>query len=158
LKWTIVTKEVSQQFIAERSINAQTDSWKTIGTIAATAEMEYTITDNHTSPGMNYYRLRSNCANGPYTVSNIKTINFEDHPGSIVNAFPNPVKNSLTLTGIAAGSNILMLDMAGNPLGMLMAGKNNTEFINTAAWAPGYYFLKITALNGAETFIKFIRE
>jgi len=158
LKWTTVNKEVGQEFIAERSTSAREDSWKMIGSLPATEEKEYSMVDNQASAGLNYYRLRSMNANGSVTISNVKTVLFDEKRTDVVTAFPNPAKSSLTLNGVVAGSTLVVRDMMGNLVQMQVAGPENTERINTSGLTAGSYLLKINAPNGNGSFIKFIKE
>jgi hypothetical protein len=160
LKWSTATEQSSQSFMAERSGSAQEGSWKAIGTMPAagssTSVRRYSITDNHATAGANYYRLRSTDLDGSYQISKVVVTNF-DAKRTPVNIFPNPVANSLTVTGAMQGSAIILMDMAGRTLMNQIAVDDDNQMI-ISQLDPGAYVLKVMLPDGRATTIKLNKQ
>jgi trimeric autotransporter adhesin len=146
LTWTTEQEINSSHFIIERSADGRT--WQSLASIAAAGNsnnhLAYTAYDNLPLNGTGYYRIKEVDIDGRLQVSVVRPVNF-DAAYSITVA-PNPAKNFIVITMDRinnAASTIQFFNTAGN---IVFTQKTNLSKINinTAAFARGLYFIKIT--------------
>jgi hypothetical protein len=146
LNWTTEQEFNSSHFIIERSADGRT--WQSLASIAAAGNssnhLEYTAYDNFPLNGTSYYRIKQVDKDGRLQVSVIRPVNFD--AGYSITVAPNPAKDFITVTldKISnAVSTIQFFNTAGN---IIFTEKTNLSKINinTAAFARGLYFIKIS--------------
>jgi len=146
LSWSTEQEINSSHFIIERSADGRT--WQSLATMNAAGNssnhLEYVAYDNLPLNGTSYYRIKQVDKDGRMQVSVVKTIRF--NLGYSITIAPNPAKDLVTVTLDRISntvSNIQLFDAAGN-----LVFKEQTKLsrisINTAAFARGLYFIKIS--------------
>ncbi len=112
LNWNTVNESGTQEFFVERSNNAK--EFTSIAKVAAANQREnkYSAIDAKPFEGVNYYRLKIIDNNGSINYSKIILINTKPSKG--ITVYPNPVKESLTLTHAKAGSNAVVDIFSGD--------------------------------------------
>lgn len=146
LSWSTEQEINSSHFIIERSADGRT--WQSLAIINAAGNssnhLEYVAYDNLPLNGTSYYRIKQVDKDGRMQVSVVKTIRF--NLGYSITIAPNPAKDLVTVTLDRISntvSNIQLFDAAGN-----LVFKEQTKLsrisINTAAFARGLYFIKIS--------------
>ena len=150
ITWSTSNEQNSFDFMVERSTSINPNNWESIATIKAagtsTIPSEYNVIDKNVATGINYYRLRSNDVSGSYSLSKTVSVDLRKSNPS-VHAYPNPMQDQLTLTGLSAGSNIIMMDMSGKIVSTQSSNGGN-EFIRTSNLLSGNYLLKTVAKDG----------
>ncbi len=97
LAWKTATEKDVSHFDVERSRDGSV--FKTIGTVKAVGnsvdEQKYTLTDDATWNGVNYYRLKAVDIDGKFKYSSVQTLLFSKP--ITAKAYPNPMKDNLSL-------------------------------------------------------------
>ena len=146
MSWTTEQEINSSHFTIERSADGRT--WQSLANIAAAGtsniHLDYTAWDNLPLNGTSYYRIKEVDKDGRLQVSVVRPVNFDK--GYSITVAPNPAKDFITVTLDRinnAGSTIQLFDAAGN---LIYIEKTNLSKlnINTAAFARGLYFIKIS--------------
>ncbi|HSC36384.1 MAG TPA: T9SS type A sorting domain-containing protein, partial [Chitinophagaceae bacterium] len=102
----------------------------------------------HHNPGRpyNYYRLMIVTGSGRVIYSDVQKVSFAAISKSIT-LYPNPANSILYIAGTGNISHILVTNAAGKTI-MTQNCIDQTLSVNTAAWKPGCYFIKISGNNG----------
>jgi hypothetical protein len=146
LNWTTEQEFNSSHFIIERSADGRT--WQSLASMAAAGNsnnhLEYTAYDNLPLNGTSYYRIKEVDKDGRLQVSVVRPVNFD--AGYSITVAPNPAKDFVVVTMDRinnAGSTIRLFNASGN---LVYTEKTNLSKlnINTAAFARGLYFIKIS--------------
>jgi hypothetical protein len=97
LSWKTASEKNVSHFEVERSRDGST--FKAIGTVKAVGnsvdEQKYTLTDDATWSGINYYRLKAVDIDGKFKYSVVQTLLFSKP--ITAKAFPNPTKDELSV-------------------------------------------------------------
>ena len=153
LNWTTEQEINSSHFIIERSADGR--NWQSIASIAAAGNssnhLEYTAYDNLPLNGSSYYRIKQVDKDGRLQVSVVRPVNFDK--GYSITVAPNPAKDFMVITINKInnpGSTIQLFNVSGN---LVFTEKTNLSKlnINTAAFARGLYFIKISNANEVAT-------
>jgi hypothetical protein len=163
LFWKTIGAENVQNFELERSADAV--SFIKIATIPAINtpnSKQYQFMDYTYWLSKNYYRLKSNDADGKFMYSKIIML---DNSTSAVNIFPNPAKNIVTIQFFSTkktSAHFVIYDVASKIIyetnRQIFAGNNNNTF-NVQKWPSGMYLLKMyTNENTAIPIFKIIKE
>ncbi len=150
LKWTAANEPAGESYEIERSVDGR--NFTNIGGVNGKGQdqssVNYTIEDNDPVNGLAYYRL-VNKNGGAIAYSELKTVNRGTLQPEFVIAYPNPVKNMLSIK-IAAVQNentrINILDMSGRILKSVPVKLNSGEQIlpvDVSALSSGTYMLKM---------------
>jgi hypothetical protein len=148
LDWKVsCTNTPSATLTLERSADSR--NFSSIYSITATAlrcQQPFSYTDTRVLPGMNYYRLKMEDANGVVTYSSIVALLNRDKGFEVVNITPNPVTDGAFKLNISASQitkmQVIVADMQGRVLSSktvtLSAGFNAID-MNAANLAKGTY-------------------
>ena len=163
LTWSTASEKNNNGFDIEMSKNSLAD-FINIGFVkghgsSATANA-YDFIRNNLSNGIYYFRLKQTDNDGSFTYSPVKSVeivndNFE------VTAYPNPVKDRLTLAINGNALQSLNVQVV-NQIGQIIYSRTGETFkelyeINTAQLSSGLYF--ITVENGnAINRLKFVKD
>lgn len=152
LQWSTASEQGSRSFIVEHSNSAQPLSWQALDTLAAAGNSSsvrhYRLVAANLNQGPTYYRLRSTDLTGAYTTSGVQTVYVGEAAFQSVQAFPNPVTTSLTVTGARPGSCIRVVSMTGKTVQEGTASGTGTQQLPTAPMPTGIYLLQTVAADG----------
>jgi trimeric autotransporter adhesin len=146
LSWSTEQEINSSHFIIERSADGR--NWQSIATMNAAGNssnhLEYTAYDNLPLNGTSYYRIKQVDKDGRLQVSVVRPVNFDK--GYSITVAPNPAKDLIVVTMDRinnVASTIQLFNTSGN---LIYTEKTNLSKINinTAAFARGLYFIKIS--------------
>ncbi|MBX2930825.1 MAG: choice-of-anchor J domain-containing protein [Chitinophagaceae bacterium] len=170
LSWTTATEANNKGFELQRSVNGI--EFSTVTFIPSKAEngtsnveLAYTYTDKASSTNI-YYQLKQIDKDGKYAYSNTVVIKGEKPTRfDIVNIYPNPAKDRLSVTVTApkaSQATLTITDMTGKIVmqqnNQLTLGENNIS-INVVALNTGNYIIKLSCADGCESSIqKFIKQ
>jgi hypothetical protein len=151
LYWATTEELNSDRFEIEHSMDAK--SWSMVGTVASHRESKirqaYQFSHHNPGNGLNYYRLKMVDQDDTFAYSNIKNISM-DAIKSVVNVFPNPVSDVLTIdTNLSKLSNVKLYTTSG--LKIYDSGKNVTDKINVRNFGEGIYMVKVVNVDGTFT-------
>jgi len=130
----------------------------TLGSVAANTGGPYHFTDPAPAPGINYYRLKINGAQGTVAYSIVYAIDFGLQPGAAIRIYPDPVGDALHIAGVEAGSSISIriLDFSGRVVKNIPWSVPATTGIPMTGLSRGFYIADISTGAGVyrSTFIK----
>ena len=95
----------------------------------------YSFTDNNLASGTNYYRIKSVDIDVTFATSNIIKLNSTCNSSKIT-AWPNPVKDVVTIAGLTGNNTIIIIDASGKRMTNVITS-NNTRRINMDGFAKG---------------------
>lgn len=151
LNWVTKFESNLSGFEIERSIDG--DSWSTIGFVNSQkndgnsqSTTSYYFTDTALHDGTIMYRLKQLDFNGAYTYSPIRKLNYEAK--KIINIFPNPFNNSVTIEGLTNNDILKIYDMTGKMIDKFIASPTGTLKIDFTTFNSGLYNFVITDTNG----------
>lgn len=159
LSWSTATEINDKGFSIQRSADGKTFS--NIGFVASkavdgnsTKTLSYTYTDVSPVAGVvNYYRLLQTDQDGDTSYSRVVSADPSGVHGGI-SLYPNPAHGSITISGLQAGSNVIIYNATGVEL-KHFAAASAVQQVNIIGWPAGIYFVKV--LSGAnESTAKFI--
>ncbi len=155
IRWKTATEEGVNYFEMETSKDGVV--FKPLALIKTKGNNStYSYTDNLAINGNNFYRLKMVEVNS-YTFSNVENakINCNSHKVAVC---PNPIINTVNITGLNIGEKILLYDVMGKLVFQKTAVANNSK-INMQHFASGNYLLKIMNTNNKEgEVIKLIKQ
>lgn len=146
LEWTTTEETNSDRFEIEQS--STTKSWLKIGSVISGGESKvlkyYNYTHTDPFPGENFYRLKMIDADGSFTYSRIKSVDFANDVSAFI--YPNPVSDRLFLGNTKGIRSVKILDIAGKEV--LKTTEINALGIQLKHLAAGAYITNIEKMNG----------
>jgi uncharacterized delta-60 repeat protein len=149
LSWETVNERQTDAFEIERSADGV--NFTSIGTVTASGNSSsvrnYTFTDAQPLQNINFYRLKIVNSDRSANYSRIVTVRFGS-AAITLQAFPNPVKNSLNLqfTVPAGQVRVQVLDVSGRMVKMIelrSTGTTLTTSIDMSSYRPGAYIIRV---------------
>ena len=155
LSWQTTNEINCSHFIVQHSANGTTFS--NIGRVEArniSGNNDYSLTDASPYNGVNFYRLQMVDIDGKTTYSSIIKIVFSGK--NELQVYPNPAKNSITVSGLQTKGIIKIISSDGKLVNQIVVVANTSK-IDVSTLAKGIYLLQY---NGGEKMqqIKFIKE
>lgn len=152
INWKVSSELSVARYEIERSDNRI--SFTNVGFVNASQRISYSFTDPAPVTGVTYYRLKIVGLLGEIKYSEIVVVK----PGDKIalNIFPNPVVESINISGLKNNSIIRISSTAGH---LLLQQKTNDQFvnINLNSFKPGTYILEVFndgKRTTANTFVK----
>lgn len=158
LDWSVTQTVDHAGFDVERRTATRSD-WQTLGWVAAregAATVDYQFTDANVLPGETYlYRLRQRDLDGQEDLSAVQSVTFGEATTAAI--FPNPATTRARLISPAKEGNYQLLNAAGQELLSGALSNGNTELLLDALPA-GLYFVRLTAIDGAQEVVRLLRR
>jgi hypothetical protein len=151
LNWTTEQEINSQSFTIERSVDGI--KWISLASIAAAGNSQvkrnYQAIDYHPAKGINYYRLKEVDMDGRFTVSETRSVYF-DNDVQLVLA-PNPVTNKVTIyiPGNTSSVSIKIFNTQGQLMKTVFSNEETIP-VNITGFARGVYSVKVIGKNMEE--------
>lgn len=146
--WKTATEENTASFTIERS--ADGSNFVPVGTVAAsgnsTTERSYSFTDAGPLMSNNYYRLKTNNLDGSGAYSRTALVTFTGE--SLLQLYPNPVRNTLTIKNSFTSGTVYLYDVNGSRVfSQKISGGNNSNgvSIKLPGLPAGVYVVKLDA-------------
>ena len=142
LNWETTNEINTKNFIVERAYLG-TNFFEITNVLAkGNAANNYRFIDNSAQSGVIYYRLKMVDVDGRFTYSN--TIKLDVEKGTLVQIFPNPVKDVLT---VSVNSNLVnkyavLMNMQGTRL-QIVNINSQTFTLDLSNYSSGVYLLKV---------------
>ena len=152
LQWKTADEVNTKVFKLEKSSDGH--NFTSVTAIQAAGVSAHTYRyDDASSNGTVYYRLKMIDIDGEFTYSNIIRVSNQLKEKATI--YPNPVKNSFTLSVVASlvNTRALLLDAKGMELQTIQI-TNQQQHINTTTLSAGIYLLRMA--NG--TVIKILKD
>lgn len=160
LNWSTSSEQNNSHFILEHSRDGKLFNDRS-GKIASkgvhgnsSVKLDYSFTDMTPNNGHNYYRLQQHDMDGRISYSEVVDVYFGNE--SMVNLYPNPVKNELYVSINTTKSTIAklkMMDATGRVVRavdmQLTPGQNQTQ-VSMEGLAAGIYLIKISNGQGLD--------
>lgn len=149
LAWETVNERETNAFEIERSADGV--NFTSIGTVTASGNSSsvrnYTFTDAQPLSSVNFYRLKIVNSDRSVNYSRIVTVRFGT-AAITLQAFPNPVKNSLNLqfTLPAGQVRVQVLDVSGRivkAIDLRSTGTALATSIDMSGYRPGAYIIRV---------------
>ncbi|MFK7946914.1 MAG: LamG-like jellyroll fold domain-containing protein [Saprospiraceae bacterium] len=156
LTWQTASEENNRGFEVERSIDGI--NFEKIGFIAGngtTVEVSnYNFFDENPINGINYYRLKQLDFDEQFEYSEIRSVSIGIGNDKMVQIYPNPVQNELTIQdGIG---NITIFNALGQPIRQI-TNEESLRTINTTDLPKGIYILQLQKTNGQVQTFQFVK-
>jgi hypothetical protein len=158
LNWTTATEENSSYFNVQASRDGT--SWSTVGEVKATGNSatpeNYSFVDNAVASGNNYYRVVEVSLDNSEIYSVVRQLTFGS--STVLSYYPNPVKNSVTITTSATSpQSVTVISADGRLL------QQNNQFvsggsIDLSSYTAGIYFLAIRNTGGQTEVLKILKD
>lgn len=142
LNWETTNEINTKNFIVERAYLG-TNFFEITNVLAkGNAANNYRFIDNSAQSGVIYYRLKMVDVDGRFTYSN--TIKLDVEKGTLVQIFPNPVKDMLT---VSVNSNLVnkyavLMNMQGTRL-QIVNINSQTFTLDLSNYSSGVYLLNV---------------
>ncbi|CAN5820243.1 hypothetical protein BH11BAC7_BH11BAC7_12480 [soil metagenome] len=118
----------------------------------------YTVTANATDDGMPAGQSSGQVVIRSIFDSNLTTSITESATATGVSVYPNPADDVMMIGNVPAGTTSVMItDVLGQVVTSVPVNGNQV-LVNTAAFAPGVYFITLVSANGTNESVKFIRK
>ncbi len=160
INWATANEANAKEFVIERSSDGR--NYIAIGRVAATNRStgaRYSYTDKSIGEGLFYYRLRSVDADGKTSLSKVVLINTTKTGKGTITLFPNPVRETLTVSypALQKQTSLLVIDMAGRHMmkQILPTGSRQIS-VDVSGLSRGQYSVVIVSEDGV-TVSKFIK-
>ncbi|MCB9230490.1 MAG: hypothetical protein H6581_02430 [Bacteroidia bacterium] len=119
LQWETRSELNCDHYLIERS--GDESNWTSLGQVPSgqspDGQKSYQYEDKEPFAGMGYYRIRQVDLNGEFSYSETRSVNMENFSGMVLNAFPNPTHNQITIEGEGLHANgFRFLNLAGQDL------------------------------------------
>jgi len=148
LTWTTRDERNIQLYEIEKKISGNV--YNRVGTVQAQnsgGNSSYHYLDNNAGNGLAYYRIKKIHDNGRSEYSNIISLKFSH---SLVNIYPNPVKNSLNISIASAETADYKIELLNTSAQTVFTKELKGIRTTTFTWNrnnqlnPGIYFIRIT--------------
>jgi hypothetical protein len=150
--WNTLSEETGDWFELERSSDGANYSF--LGTVQAKGQSStYSFWDENPVNGLNHYRLKMFNKSGSFTYSKDVTAFVKSKGAFLVEAYPNPVSDQLTVRvngSIGANAAIVITDVTGKLISETEV-KGPVTTLNMKDVAHGMYMIKYTDDDHSQT-------
>jgi Secretion system C-terminal sorting domain len=141
IEWTVSAEQDIDEYVIEKSVDGTV--FKVEGNVKAVnnSSQYYSFSDANPGAGKNYYRIKVKEKNGVEYYTNTRLITLKTD--TRYSAFPNPVKNILTIQQFAFVGNVTVrvTDLTGKLIETLQLNRAQQE-IDMSSYKSGIYILK----------------
>jgi hypothetical protein len=157
ISWSTSMEVNNRLFSVEKSQDGLT--FITVAELAgagnSTAELDYSVVDQHPYSGRSYYRLRQTNDDGQSSFSRVVVIDINSHVS--LQLYPNPARSSIQLSfSSERGGQMLtrIVDLSGkivaSSVHQAVPGVNNFTF-DVSGYRTGAYFLQLVSADETRT-------
>lgn len=166
LTWGTAQEEDNDHFEIERSLDGQ--QYTTIGKVQgagrSSTPQPYSFTDQQSSVAVQYYRLRLVNAQGVTMQYSMVVKIAATRAGTLLEYYPNPVKDQLTLQLNHAGKGqwqVRLLSLDGRLIRQQQQYRkegSGTMQLETKSLTPGIYLLEVSLGDQLHEIRKFVKQ
>jgi len=155
IEWFALTEQNTKHFIVQHSIDGY--NFTNIGIINAigSGANKYEFTDKSPANGSNYYRLQSIDKDGAKSYSKVVSVQFAN--GNRFTVYPNPVENTLTISGEHI-TTVQLFDNMGRTVSSQSLHDATNPLILVNRLSAGVYHLRIQTTDGKSSTVGFIKQ
>jgi hypothetical protein len=152
LDWTVTSDKNEDPFDIEHSLNG--NDWSNIGQQLSTAmaqSKQYSFIHEAPVAGVNMYRIKMIGADGSFSYSAVRKVNFESLGETFV--YPNPAVDviSVKVDGSDDLSNLRALNIYDVTGKLVMSPSLNTDKVDVNVLMNGFYIVQFLKKNGEMT-------
>ena len=148
LNWQTTNEENLKNYVVEKSTDPSTfTQLALVNANDNTGINNYTATDMNPENGINYYRLKQIDADGKYTYSVIRSVNFSDNFKIFIS--PNPATSNIKIYTDQMLMGVQIMDVSGKIIKWLIPTSDNLYDVSDLQ--KGIYFLRITTKTEIQT-------
>jgi hypothetical protein len=153
LVWETANEDGIRQYVVEKSSNGI--DFDAIGFVNASNKGKYIFTDGSASTGVFYYRLKIVSVNGEIAYS--KVIMVKTAAAVSVSVYPNPVANSITISGLSGKTSLKIINTAGVTLKQINTAAN-TLSLDVNDLKAGIYMIQAVDASGRVKTVSFVKR
>lgn len=163
--WEVTEERNIKQYHVEKSRDVY--SFESIGILPASnsnlPNVYYRFLDHNLYIGINYYRIRSEDAEGTFSYSKVVTVINNDQNNDNLIVYPNPTSGKLFVEHFYISTKSLDVSILSGIYDVIRHYTVNDETVpsilelSTDDLSPGMYILKLSDKNGNEKIAKFFK-
>ena len=157
LQWRTFTESNTAYFEIERK-DSKSNTFVSIGKVAAAGnsneQLAYSFMDAGFIAPISYYRLKLYDKDGKWSYSNEVALSAT---GGVIQLYPNPTKDRITVSGIAADTQLQLVTLDGRILQNIIAsGAQETIYLGNIT--TGVYLIKVLSVDKAPQTFRIIKK
>jgi hypothetical protein len=152
LVWETANEDGIRQYVVEKSSNGI--DFNAIGFVNASNNGKYIFTDGSASTGVFYYRLKIVSVGGEITYSKVMMV--KTAAAVSVSVYPNPVANSITISGLSGKTSLKIINTAGVTLKQINTAAN-TLSLDVNDLKAGMYMIQAVDASGRVKTVSFVK-
>jgi len=153
ISWTVSNEEGVLHYEIEKSSNRM--QFTSIGTVQASYRASYNFMDVAAQTNLVYYRLKITSSNGQVKYSDIIVVKSGNNTG--ISMYPNPVVNTLSITGLKNNSTFKIINATGQVVNLQRTNATSMS-MNVAELKAGIYVIEVLNDGIKETNQTFIKQ
>jgi hypothetical protein len=152
LVWETANEDGIRQYIIEKSSNGI--DFNAIGFVNASNQGKYVFTDGSASTGVFYYRLKIVSVGGEIAYSKVMMV--KTAAAVSVSVYPNPVSNSITISGLSGKTSLKIINTAGITLKQINTAAS-TLSVDVNELKAGIYMIQAVDASGRVKTVTFVK-
>ncbi|MCF8341156.1 MAG: T9SS type A sorting domain-containing protein, partial [Chitinophagaceae bacterium] len=152
LVWETANEDGIRQYVVEKSSNGV--DFNAIGFVNASNKGKYIFTDGSASTGVFYYRLKIVSVGGEIAYSKVMMVKTAATVS--VSVYPNPVANSITISGLTGKTSLKIINTAGVTLKQINTAAS-TLSLDVNDLKAGIYMIQAVDASGRVKTVSFIK-
>jgi hypothetical protein len=153
LVWETANEDGIRQYVVEKSSNGI--DFNAIGFVNASNNGKYIFTDGSASTGVFYYRLKIVSVGGEIAYSKVMMV--KTTAAVSVSVYPNPVANSITISGLSGKSSLKIINTAGVTLKQINTAAS-TLSLDVNDLKAGMYMIQAVDASGRVKTVSFVKS
>lgn len=153
ISWNVLNEDGVVRYEIEKSNNRM--QFTSIGSVQASNKSSYQFIDLAAQSNLSYYRLKITSSNGQVRYSDILAV--KAGVANSIAMYPNPVVNSLNITGLSNATTIKIFNTTGQ-LVAIEKTSANTLSLDVTALKPGLYMMQVLKNGEVATQQRFVRQ
>jgi hypothetical protein len=152
LVWETANEDGIRQYVVEKSSNGI--DFNAIGFVNASNKGKYIFTDGSASTGVFYYRLKIVSVGGEIAYSKVMMV--KSAAAVSVSVYPNPVANSITISGLSGKTSLKIINTAGVTLKQINTAAS-TLSLDVNDLKAGMYMIQAVDASGRVKTVTFVK-
>jgi hypothetical protein len=153
LVWETANEDGIRQYVVEKSSNGV--DFNAIGFVNASNKGKYIFTDGSASTGVFYYRLKIVSVGGEIAYSKVMMV--KTTAAVSVSVYPNPVANSITISGLSGKTSLKIINTAGVTLKQINTAAS-TLSLDVNDLKAGIYMIQAVDASGRVKTVTFVKR
>jgi hypothetical protein len=150
---TLLAPGNNRQYVVEKSSNGI--DFNAIGFVNASNKVKYVFTDGSASTGVFYYRLKIVSVGGEIAYSKVMMV--KTTAAVSISVYPNPVANSITISGLSGKTSLKIINTAGVTLKQINTAAS-TLSLDVNDLKAGIYMIQAVDASGRVKTVSFVKS